>query len=61
MASYVRRLKLHQVSERLIHTSAPASTISADLGFSSDSAMRRMFKDLTDMTPAQYRVAVGQS
>lgn len=61
VASHVRRIKLHQVSERLVHTSAPASTISADLGFSSDSAMRRMFKELTEMTPAQYRLAFGRS
>lgn len=61
VASHVRRIKLHQVSERLVHTSAPASTISADLGFSSDSAMRRMFKELTAMTPAQYRQAFGRT
>ncbi|AOZ04181.1 AraC family transcriptional regulator [Cupriavidus sp. USMAHM13] len=61
VASYVRRIKLNQVSERLIHTSAPASTISAELGFSSDSGMRRMFKDLTALTPAQYRQAFGRS
>jgi len=36
-------------------TSVPVSTISADLGFSSDSNMRRMFKVLTSMTPAEYR------
>lgn len=61
VASYVRRIKLNQVSERLIHTSAPANTISAELGFSSDSGMRRMFKDLTALTPAQYRQAFGRS
>lgn len=61
VASYVRCIKLNQVSERLIHTCAPASTISAELGFSSDSGMRRMFKDLTAMTPAQYRQAFGRS
>lgn len=61
VASYVRRIKLNQVSERLIHTSATASTISAELGFSSDSGMRRMFKDLTALTPAQYRQAFGRS
>lgn len=44
-----------QVSERLVLTSVPVSTISADLGFSSDSNMRRMFKVLTSMTPAEYR------
>ncbi|UGQ44818.1 GlxA family transcriptional regulator [Massilia endophytica] len=61
VASYVRCLKLNQVSERLIHTSLPASSISAELGFSSDSGMRRMFKELTSLTPAQYRQAFGQA
>lgn len=60
-ASWVRRIKLNQVSERLIHTSAPASSISADLGFSSDAGMRRMFKEATGMTTAQYRQAFGRS
>lgn len=60
-ASYVRGLKLNQVSERLIHTSLPASTISAELGFSSDSGMRRMFRELTSLTPAQYRQAFGRA
>jgi len=55
IASYLRRIKLNQVSERLILTSAPASTISAELGFSSDASMRRMFKELTALTPAEYR------
>jgi transcriptional regulator GlxA family with amidase domain len=61
VASYLRRIKLNQVSERLIHTSAPANAISAELGFSSDSSMRRMFKDLTALTPTEYRQAFGRS
>lgn len=60
VATYLRRIKLNQVSERLIHTTMPANTISAELGFSSDSGMRRMFKDLTALTPAQYRQAFGR-
>lgn len=59
-ASWVRRIKLNQVSERLIHTTAPASSISADLGFASDAGMRRMFKELTGMTTTQYRQAFGR-
>lgn len=55
IAEYARRVKLKQVSERLALTSMPASAISADLGFSSDSNMRRMFKVVTSMTPAEYR------
>ncbi|PFH11479.1 transcriptional regulator GlxA family with amidase domain [Collimonas sp. PA-H2] len=61
VASYVRRIKLNQVSERLILTSATASSISAELGFSSDSSMRRMFKELTALTPNEYRQAFGRS
>ncbi|SFG61561.1 Transcriptional regulator GlxA family, contains an amidase domain and an AraC-type DNA-binding HTH domain [Duganella sp. CF458] len=55
-AAYIRRIKLKQVSERLIYTKASATAISIELGFSSDSGMRRMFKELTNLTPAQYRV-----
>lgn len=54
-ASYLRRIKLHQVSERLIRSSTPASAISAALGFSTESSMRRMFRDLTGLTPVEYR------
>lgn len=61
VASYLRRIKLNQASERLIHTSASANTISTELGFSSDSSMRRMFKDLTALTPTEYRQAFGRS
>ncbi|MFZ4289504.1 GlxA family transcriptional regulator [Variovorax sp. HJSM1_2] len=52
---YTRHIKLAQVGERITLTSAPISTISAELGFSSDSNMRRMFKELTGLTPAAYR------
>lgn len=55
VAAYARRIKLSQVGERLTLTSVPVSTISAELGFSSDSNLRRMFKEMTDLTPAQYR------
>lgn len=59
-AAYIRRIKLKQVSERLVYTRASASAISVELGFSSDSGMRRMFKELTALTPAQYRLAFGR-
>ncbi len=60
VASYARRIKLNQVSERLILTSAPASTISMELGFRDDAGMRRMFKQLTAFTPNAYRQSFGQ-
>ncbi|MGT2428341.1 helix-turn-helix domain-containing protein [Cupriavidus basilensis] len=55
MAAYARCIKLNQVSDRLIHTTSPVSVLSAELGFSSDSNMRRMFKELTSLTPLEYR------
>lgn len=59
-AAYIRRIKLKQVSERLVYTRASATAIALELGFSSDSGMRRMFKELTDLTPAQYRTNFGR-
>lgn len=61
VATYVRRIKLNQASERLILTSASVSAVSAQLGFSSDSSLRRMFKELTGLTPLEYRQAFGRS
>ncbi|EQM68695.1 helix-turn-helix domain-containing protein [Pseudomonas tohonis] len=59
-ATYARRIKLSQVSERLTLTSAPLKTISDELGFSSDSNLTRMFKELTELTPVQYRQRFGR-
>lgn len=55
IAAYARCIKLNQVSERLIRTSSSVSALSAELGFSSDSNLRRMFKELTSLTPLEYR------
>lgn len=60
VATYARRIKLNQASERLILTSSSVSTICAELGFSSDSNMRRMFKELTTLTPLEYRQRFGR-
>lgn len=55
VASYARQLKLQQVSERLIGSSAPVSTISEQLGFSNESNLRRQFKQITGLSPFEYR------
>lgn len=55
IATYARSIKLNQASERLIYTSLPVSVISAELGFSSDSNLSRMFKELTALSPLEYR------
>jgi transcriptional regulator GlxA family with amidase domain len=60
VAAYARCIKLNQVSERLIYTSAPLARIGAELGFSSDSNLSRMFKDCTGLTPLEYRNRYGR-
>ncbi|MEW6205217.1 MAG: helix-turn-helix domain-containing protein [Pseudomonadota bacterium] len=55
VASYVRLLKLQQVSEQLIWSAAPVSSISESLGYSNESNLRRQFKTVTGLSPFQYR------
>ncbi|BCL74701.1 AraC family transcriptional regulator [Jeongeupia sp. HS-3] len=58
-ANFIRAVKLHQLAERLAASQKPASSISDDLGFSSDAVMRRMFRQLTGLTPNAYRQHYG--
>ncbi|WP_435103554.1 GlxA family transcriptional regulator [Arhodomonas sp. AD133] len=60
-ADYARRVKLNQVSERLILTTKPVTTISAELGFSSESNLTRAFKRVTGLTPLAYRQTFGRT
>ncbi|GHD56468.1 GlxA family transcriptional regulator [Jeongeupia chitinilytica] len=60
-ANYIRTVKLHQLAERLAASQKPASSISDDLGFSSDAVMRRMFRQLTGLTPNAYRQLYGRT
>lgn len=60
VAAYARRVKLNQVSERLMLTRSSVSSIAVALGFSSESNLGRMFKDATGMTPQAYRRRFSQ-
>ncbi|AOY01918.1 GlxA family transcriptional regulator [Jeongeupia sp. USM3] len=60
-ANFIRAVKLHQLAERLTTSQKPASSISDDLGFSSDAVMRRMFRQLTGLTPNAYRQHYGRT
>lgn len=60
VAAYARRVKLNQVSERLMLTRSSVSSIAVALGFSSESNLGRMFKDTTGMTPQAYRRRFSQ-
>lgn len=54
-ADWLRRVKLRQVAEALLQGSQPLKTLAEDLGFSSEAALHRMFKQLTGLTPTAYR------
>lgn len=55
-AQFMKLIKLHQASERLIYSHKGISSISNDLGFSDDAAFRRSFKSATGYTPSEYRL-----
>lgn len=55
LAKFARKIKLSQVADRLSSSSKNGAAICDELGFSSESNMRRMFKNETGLTLAQYR------
>lgn len=54
-ARWLRLVKLRQAAERLAHSAAPLKTIADELGFSSEAALHRMFRQTTGLTPGAYR------
>ena len=54
-ASWLRRVKLRQVAERLSRGPEPLKRLAEDLGFSTEAALHRMFKQTTGLTPQGYR------
>jgi len=55
--SYARLVKLNQVGEQLLHTGETVARIGEALGFADESSLRRMFRQVTGMTPGEYRQA----
>ncbi|MCZ8073960.1 MAG: helix-turn-helix domain-containing protein [Paucibacter sp.] len=60
-ASWLRRVKLRQVAERLARGPEPLKRLAEDLGFSTEAALHRMFKQTTGLTPQGYRGLYRQS
>lgn len=54
-ARWLRLVKLRQAGEQLLRGGQPVKTIAEQLGFSSEGALHRMFKQATGMTPQAYR------
>lgn len=57
VGTYVRLLKLSQAGDRLVHTRQSVGQICLALGFADEASFRRMFKQVTGRTPADYRLA----
>ncbi|TJZ67130.1 GlxA family transcriptional regulator [Chitiniphilus eburneus] len=57
VGEYARQVKLNQVAEQLAHTRLSLTRIAEAVGFADESSLRRAFKQVSGMTPAEYRHA----
>ncbi|KOY45845.1 AraC family transcriptional regulator [Vibrio parahaemolyticus] len=57
VAHYIRELKLSLAAERLIHTSDRSLDIAIEMGFASEHAFSRAFKNMFSKSPRDYRKA----
>lgn len=57
----MRLVKLNQVGDRLISSEQPLSLIANNLGFADDASLRRSFRQVSGMTPREYRQHFGQT
>lgn len=57
LGSYLRRLRVEWVADRLAETDEPIATLAFRAGFADQAHMTRAFKRLTGWTPAAYRRA----
>ena len=55
LAAYIRNEKAEEAKRLLRYTDKPVSAIASFLGFSSQGHFTKVFKDLTGMTPGEYR------
>ncbi|WMN86081.1 AraC family transcriptional regulator [Vibrio parahaemolyticus] len=55
VAHYVRELKLSYAAERLVNGSERSLDIAMDIGFTSENAFSRAFKQMFSMSPREYR------
>lgn len=51
----MRLVKMNQVGEQLISTERPVAAIANGLGFADEASLRRSFRQVSGMTPGQYR------
>ncbi|HYK56694.1 MAG TPA: helix-turn-helix transcriptional regulator, partial [Flavisolibacter sp.] len=58
---WLRLIKLRQVANALLSTTASVKTICAEVGFPDEASLMRSFKRTTGMTTSQYRQQYGHS
>lgn len=56
---WLRLVKLRQVANALLSSSAPVKTICAQTGFADEASLMRAFRKATGMTTSQYRQQYG--
>lgn len=56
----MRLVKLNQVGEQLISTDRPLAAIGDALGFQDEASLRRSFRQVSGMTPGEYRKHFGR-
>lgn len=57
LIKYIHKLKIDMAKEMLLTTNKTAVHISIELGFSDSKHFLKLFKQMTDMTPSQYKNA----
>ena len=55
---YVNQIRMHYAIEDLLYTNKSITEIAVDNGFSSSSSFNRVFKEMYDTTPSQYKKSV---
>lgn len=58
---WLRLIKLRQVANALLSSTASVKTIGAEMGFTDEASLMRAFKKVTGMTTSQYRQQYGHS
>jgi transcriptional regulator GlxA family with amidase domain len=61
VGEWLRLIKLRQVANALLATTASVKTIGAEMGFNDEASLMRAFKKMTGMTTSQYRQQYGHS
>ena len=58
-SDYLRQKRVNMASELLIHSSQSISKIAANVGFGSVATFNRVFREVKNCTPTEYRRIYG--